>query len=53
MRNTYTEENCLLWPYWEKMCLIFNKLEAPGRREDGASSWRQGGREEQDEELWE
>lgn len=42
-------------PQWEKMCLIFERLEAPGKGEiwwEEAPSWRQG-EEELDEELWE
>jgi hypothetical protein len=28
--HTYTGENCLVWPQWEKIHLTLEKLEAPG-----------------------
>jgi hypothetical protein len=34
---TYTAEHCLVWPWWEKMCLTLKRLEAPG---SGEALWR-------------
>jgi hypothetical protein len=53
--GTYTAEDCLVWPQWEKMCLILERLEAPRKGGD----WEGGehppggkGKKEQEEELW-
>ena len=31
--STNIAEDSLVWPQWKKMCLIFDKLEAPGKEE--------------------
>jgi hypothetical protein len=31
--GTYIAEFCLVGPQWEKVCLIFQRLEAPGKGE--------------------
>jgi hypothetical protein len=31
--GTYIAEVCLVWPQWEKMCLILERLEAPKKGE--------------------
>ena len=36
--SIYVAENCLVWPQWEKMCLILKRLYAPGM-ERLASEW--------------
>jgi hypothetical protein len=59
--KTYTEEDCLVWPQWEKTSLTLKRLEGPGSgegcrhplkdRELGAAGGLGG--KEWDEELWE
>ena len=29
--STYIAEDCLVYPQWERTCLILEKLEAPGK----------------------
>jgi hypothetical protein len=43
--STYIAEVCMVWPQWEKMYLILERLEVPGKGEAwmGAPSQRQGG----------
>jgi len=31
--STYVEEDCLIWPQWVKMCLILERIEAPGKED--------------------
>ena len=31
--DTYTAEDCLVWPQWEKMHLTLERLESPGSGE--------------------
>jgi hypothetical protein len=46
--GTYIVEVSQVWSQWEKMCIILEKLEAPGKGRylvgRGALSWRQGER---------
>ena len=57
--GTYTKEDCLVWPQWEKMNINLQKLEAPGNGAawcvHGGTRWKhladKGGK--WDEELWE
>jgi hypothetical protein len=50
-------EDFLIWPQWEKIHLILERLEAPGKGEDwwgmGKHPLGSKGEEEWDEELWE
>jgi hypothetical protein len=53
--NTYIVEDFLVWPQWEKMCLILQRFEALGRGK--AWGWEEHplgdrGTEECGEELW-
>ena len=34
--GTYVAEDCLVWPQWERMCLILERLDAPGK---GIQEW--------------
>lgn len=41
---TYINQMTLVWPHWEKMCLVLEKLEDPGKgnawdRRVGRGSW--------------
>jgi hypothetical protein len=29
--GTYAAEGCLVWPQWERMCLILQRLDIPGK----------------------
>jgi hypothetical protein len=61
-RHIDISRNCLVWPQWEKMCLILEKLEAPGKEDTTGVGAGGGGEEEHplrgkgkgklDEELW-
>jgi hypothetical protein len=31
--GTYTAEDCLVWPQWERMCLILWRFDTPGKRD--------------------
>ena len=35
--EAYVTEDCLVWPQWERMCLILWKLDARGKRDAGGS----------------
>ena len=45
---TYTAEDCLDWPQWDKIRLILQKLEAQGRGRSGGVEHPIGGKK-----LWE
>ena len=52
--DTYLTEDCLVWPQWEKMPIILERLETPGKK--GAFRGREHplrgkGEQEWDEEL--
>jgi hypothetical protein len=34
-QGTCVAEDCLVWPQWERMCLILWKFNAPGKRSSG------------------
>jgi hypothetical protein len=53
-------EDCLVWPQWEKMCLILERLEGPGKEDKRWEGWggstlleARGRMNACDEGLWE
>jgi hypothetical protein len=42
--STCTVEERLIWPQWERMCLILWKLDALGKRDAGGGEMGFGGR---------
>jgi hypothetical protein len=55
--GTYIAENCLVWPQWEKMCLILQGLEVPGKVVtwcwwESVNTLIGNNEEEWNEELW-
>ena len=53
--STYIAEDFLVWPKWEMMNLILQRLKVPGKRDllRGSTLSEASGEEEWDEELWE
>ena len=47
--GTYVAEVCLVWHRWEKICLLLERREAPGK---GEHPLEDNGEEELDEEPW-
>jgi hypothetical protein len=40
--GTYVKENCFVWPHWERVHLILQRLDTPGKGDAGGPRWRCG-----------
>jgi hypothetical protein len=39
----YVAKNCLVWPQWERMCLVLYRLDASRKADAGGSKMCRGG----------